>query len=56
MILFLLLFGASQAARFDITNADGGTIWVGLQGNDNQPNPENGGFALDAGEMVRICG
>lgn len=52
MILIAVLVTVCQAVEFQITNQDGGTVWIGIQGNTGKPALENGGFALDSGQSV----
>lgn len=53
MILVAILVAVCQAVEFEIANHDGGTIWIGIQGNSGKPLLENGGFALGSGQSVR---
>ncbi|XP_060527320.1 uncharacterized protein LOC132702590 [Cylas formicarius] len=39
-----------DAVSFQITNKDGGPIWIGIQGNPGHEHLANGGFALQQGE------
>lgn len=54
-VISTLIFIATYAfgVQFDITNKDGGEIWVDIQGNDNKPPLENGGFKLASDQTVK---
>lgn len=49
MFLVLLIFSAVQAIDIDITNNQGGEVWIGILGSEIV---EGGGFKLGAGETV----
>ena len=55
---FVLLFailtvaGLANGRNFNLQNNLGYTVWVGILGNDNMGQPDNGGFALNSGESV----
>lgn len=52
-IVVVAFAAACQGAEFEITNREGGPIWVGIQSNDGKPPLERGGFALQVGQSVR---
>nr|AAW56442.1 PR-5-like protein [Diaprepes abbreviatus] len=39
---------------FHITNKGGEILWIGIQGNPNNPNLNNGGFKLNPGETITV--
>lgn len=41
-----------NAVEFEIRNNDGGDVWIGIQGNPNNENLNNGGFVLGSGQSV----
>ncbi|CAH0545826.1 unnamed protein product [Brassicogethes aeneus] len=49
-----VLIGSTLAVQFDITNKDGGEIWVGIQGNSGKAALENGGFKLGQGQTRSV--
>ncbi|XP_019879519.2 uncharacterized protein LOC109607484 isoform X1 [Aethina tumida] len=51
---YFLLVASVCGVQFDITNRDGGEIWIGIQGNSNKPTLENGGFKLGSGQTRSV--
>ncbi|XP_030754553.1 pathogenesis-related protein 5-like isoform X2 [Sitophilus oryzae] len=43
-----------NAVRFDITNREGGPVWVGIQGNPGHEHLRNGGFVLNQGQTTSV--
>jgi len=60
MFVVLTVAGLATGRNFNLQNNLGYTIWVGILGNANMGQPENGGFTLNNGELVskgqKICG
>lgn len=52
VIVLAAILAYCEAVKFNINNKDGGPIWIGIQGNSDKDNLENGGFKLAQGESV----
>jgi hypothetical protein len=52
LLFAILTVGLANARNFNLQNNLGYTVWIGILGNDNMGQPENGGFALNNGESV----
>jgi hypothetical protein len=52
LFVFFTVAGLAAGRNFNLQNNLGYTVWVGIQGNDNMGQPDNGGFALNPGESV----
>jgi hypothetical protein len=58
--VFLTVAGLAAGRNFYVYNNLQYTVWVGIQGNDDMPQPGNGGFILlptgTVSNPVEICG
>jgi len=52
LFVFLTVAGLATGRNFNIQNNLGYTVYVGILGNANLGQPENGGFALNSGQLV----
>lgn len=51
-IVILCWLSVVYATEFQITNNQGGAVWVGILPNSGKAQLENGGFVLEAGQTV----
>jgi hypothetical protein len=60
LFVFLTIAGLTTGRNFNLHNNLGHTVWVGILGNPDKGQPNNGGFALNPGERVsmgkKCCG
>ena len=54
LFVFLTVAGLATGRNFILQNNLKYTVWIGILGNSGEGQPDNGGFALNSGESVRM--